>query len=1320
MKHSIRHRHIHRTRGFTLMEALIVVAIISILLGLAVPNVISYSRSLKLTSLDDSAHSIFMAAQNNLMAMKNAGEDLMDVFGLDEETDKVPLAKTKTAAIGEYYAIDKSNGLEKLLPNLSIDAELKAQNCVVEIDPHTGAVYAVWFWESHPFLYRTQAYNTARPERSDRLRNHVMVGYYGGTQIFRPEIRQTPLPTVEIVNAEELLVNVTVSVEEDTEILLTTPILLTVTLTSEGKDHEIVADAPLNYRNEGGKGKYCATLVLDTLKEGAYPTFFNTFMGKDYEKQGMRLRDWKDTFGEPIVTPGKDFDLTVKVCVEEDGYLPQYVYHYGENSLFASVEKSTARIAYGRHLQNLDPAVSGVSFITAAEQIASVDFDAPSNDTNPVRSWKDTYGVRKFLPIVNSSLTHYDGKKHEIVHLSIQKEEGAAGLFKTVQSGTRLENIYLKDAEIHAPIVGGLVGKADDLSIAGCRVYLTEESSKAEGAAARLFVGETVGGLIGTSGEGGRGELKIHGSLASTNEFGDTVGGLIGMCENPVEIENSYAAGYLTGAKAGGLIGIANETTSHVTLKTSYAAGVIAKGEKTALAGGLIAQGKPHSAEDCYAAVRYDRAIIEAVKNGNKIEVYGTFRGDTEHTAEYVSQMGLEYRDGGTPITSFELYVWGGYQHFDDLREANPYKLLPETEHRYGLSEKYPYRMIREDGKDVPHYGDWLEETEAYLVYYEQYDDKTYGIYADYERFKTNTLRASAFEDELDDRSYVIDDGYSLFVLSTPDNDDALSLDVSIGDKPYKFELETFQDVDFRGTKVNCSMLVIKEPDISIKSSWTEYDSKIDPLNQPIRTYYTTLVYKIVYTDIFGTTYVNPYTTKTYYFNPHFACDVFEDTPTLRSDASGVYIPKAKTGAEGTLSESAELPDTAHYTAAEGDVVIRSARHLSNLHCYTNTESGISGVHGIAGVKSANFHQLFDIDFLLYVQTRLAGGGNYNDRIYPAITYNGLYDGHEHVIRNIFLSRQAIKDGVGLFAKSVGTDLKNIFIVNPVGFVSENDFGNYMGGLVGHITGGSVENCGIYTEAKEEENAFVTYKPYYRHKAVNSNDHTVVLGGLIGYAQNCKITGSFAAVKIFGHTAGGFIGEMASGTVVKDCYAGGYTKYNSYYSEKWPQVKGLDNVGGYPSYSEQSGTDSINVGGGGTSIIDGKQYEGYIGGFVGIVDEGASFEGICYSTCSVRGSFTERIGLFAGKTPSGYTTRATLYSVGVIITEGATPQTLTLNGNKYSFYQKGKARNESYLKAKANVKATAPTAKAYPYNDALNGTPYPYLTNLQKHYGDWV
>ena len=60
-------------RGFTLLETLLVVAIIAVLLGLSIIGVIAIQKELRQRELDSKAEVIYMAAQNRLMELKASG-----------------------------------------------------------------------------------------------------------------------------------------------------------------------------------------------------------------------------------------------------------------------------------------------------------------------------------------------------------------------------------------------------------------------------------------------------------------------------------------------------------------------------------------------------------------------------------------------------------------------------------------------------------------------------------------------------------------------------------------------------------------------------------------------------------------------------------------------------------------------------------------------------------------------------------------------------------------------------------------------------------------------------------------------------------------------------------------------------------------------------------------------------------------------------------------------------------------------------------------------------------------------------------------------
>ena len=75
-------------RGFTLLETLLVVAIIAVLLGLSIIGVIAIQKELRQRELDSKAEVIYMAAQNRMTELSAGGRaelyspDLEDVFPL--------------------------------------------------------------------------------------------------------------------------------------------------------------------------------------------------------------------------------------------------------------------------------------------------------------------------------------------------------------------------------------------------------------------------------------------------------------------------------------------------------------------------------------------------------------------------------------------------------------------------------------------------------------------------------------------------------------------------------------------------------------------------------------------------------------------------------------------------------------------------------------------------------------------------------------------------------------------------------------------------------------------------------------------------------------------------------------------------------------------------------------------------------------------------------------------------------------------------------------------------------------------------------------
>ena len=68
-------------KGFTLLELIIVIAIISVLLMIIVPNMTDYMRSNRMRAANDKAQQLYMATQDYLNTLQTRGAKVEDYFG---------------------------------------------------------------------------------------------------------------------------------------------------------------------------------------------------------------------------------------------------------------------------------------------------------------------------------------------------------------------------------------------------------------------------------------------------------------------------------------------------------------------------------------------------------------------------------------------------------------------------------------------------------------------------------------------------------------------------------------------------------------------------------------------------------------------------------------------------------------------------------------------------------------------------------------------------------------------------------------------------------------------------------------------------------------------------------------------------------------------------------------------------------------------------------------------------------------------------------------------------------------------------------------
>lgn len=182
-------------KGFTLVEMLIVIAVLVIIMAVAVPNAAGYVKRIKLMELDDSARSIYMAVQNKMTVMKQSGVKLEDLAGHStyDNPDDLPDVFIPPEAVegapddDEYIPpepryLRNSKGAENGLVSLTtIEGQPYNHYYVIEYDATTGRVFGVFYSEESDLSQYPNSYmDLTSREFEERLKKDELVGYYGG------------------------------------------------------------------------------------------------------------------------------------------------------------------------------------------------------------------------------------------------------------------------------------------------------------------------------------------------------------------------------------------------------------------------------------------------------------------------------------------------------------------------------------------------------------------------------------------------------------------------------------------------------------------------------------------------------------------------------------------------------------------------------------------------------------------------------------------------------------------------------------------------------------------------------------------------------------------------------------------------------------------------------------------------------------------------------------------------------------------------------------------------------------------------------------
>ena len=740
------------SRGFTITETLVAVAILTVLMALAVPNLLNLRKTLRQTELDAKAETIYIAAQNQLVRLRTGGnariyedstnalpESPSDAIGIDENGEEIVRAL--------YFAYPGETVGDAIMTADTIDNAVLEKYWIIEYDKANGNVYAVYYSEERnivsDYLRSWEQYDLLR-DRDARIDDGSVVGYYGGDIVSSSSGTSQLSPIINVNNGETLKVYLQCTAPRGTDELVFT----------------------LTIRDDYGhrcKRVYSSTTSPQLRQRGR--SFDLTLTLDDLSSPGMRFNAlYGSESGNPIeeqLVPGSPLTLTLTVGSKSGLIETSAPVSASTNGLFGDDSSSgTAQILCGRHLQNLDESSGVTSDITAAEQHQDIYF-APIGTKTTVE-WLDIYGDAyfngmqdgkpKFQPIVNSALRSYDGGDKRIARLNIG-DDGDVALFEAIDGGVTLERIRLTGATVRGENAAALVGSVTGAGnvISGCHVYLepnTVAKSDDIDKVPKLIDGTLhAGGLVG---------VVESGSLTITNSFASTVvsangvaGGLVGRVKSgTLDVDTSYADCYLFANATGGLVGSGNVNS----LINCYAAGF----QKANTAAGL-AYGRIDEAENCYTicAMTATNTYRTAVQIPSHRQVY-FFSSDNQAT----------HNDGAAALNTEAINSLAAESafHLDELAPTVAYNLL-----RSQALQRYPYpRLVAFDNR---HYGDWQADFQGgSLVYYEEYKNSSRTYYGFF----------GAGLSTLTDKDVVVGDGYGVVFKmggDMPENPIDISID---------------------------------------------------------------------------------------------------------------------------------------------------------------------------------------------------------------------------------------------------------------------------------------------------------------------------------------------------------------------------------------------------------------------------------------------------------------------------------------------------------------------------------------------------------------
>ena len=330
----------------------------------------------------------------------------------------------------------------------------------------------------------------------------------------------------------------------------------------------------------------------------------------------------------------------------------------------------------------------------------------------------------------------------------------------------------------------------------------------------------------------------------------------------------------------------------------------------------------------------------------------------------------------------------------------------------------------------------------------------------------------------------------------------------------------------------------------------------------------------------------------------------------------------------------------------------------------------------------------------------------YNTRLLTNSTVSGNYAGNTYKLKNFRIKADGRTEGTGLFAQANDVVFSNVWIED---IVVDGTGYDAVGALVGSVTGGSIENCGVYLTTYKDMNGgqdFYSKHPdetgeYANMMARRYDTYKVMgnsqVGGLVGAANSTQIQDSFAALCVVAESdvAGGLAGNVTGGSIA-----------NSYASG---DVTGGQSIGGLVGNITNGATITDAYATGNVYGTD------RFGGFAG------ASNGCTYTNCVSYGEvLKEDMGILEGANAGGF-----IYRNNSVANYYTNCKYMTQTGYNRSGLVDPQAIAENAASYKKLIQEaegnTLGIGSTYPYADNLFGLLFPFakLPNQTQHYGNW-